>query len=55
VRRDSLRYEKRPVSLARSSGEYSIVREGLAEGEEIAVSQLFTLKALSRFEQFSEE
>jgi cobalt-zinc-cadmium efflux system membrane fusion protein len=55
VRRDSLSFEKRPVRLARSSGEFSIVREGLTEGEQIAVSQLFTLKALSRFEQFAEE
>ena len=55
VRRDSLTYEKRPIRLARASGEFSIVREGLAEGEELAVSQLFALKALSRFEQFSEE
>lgn len=55
VRRDSLTYEKRPVRLARPSGEYSIVQEGLNEGERIAVSQLFSLKALSRFEQFAEE
>ena len=55
VQRDSLHFEKRPVELTRSAGEFSIVREGLTEGERIAVSQLFALKALSRFEQFSEE
>jgi len=55
VRRDALTFEKRPVRLARPTGDHSIVQEGLTEGEEIAVSQLFTLKALSRFEQFSEE
>ena len=48
-------YEKRVIDVA-DIGEGSIlVRKGLAPGEELAVSQVFSLKAISRFDIISEE
>lgn len=54
VRKSRLIYEKRTVSIIREVEGMTILGSGLREGEEVAVSQLFTLKALSRFEQFAE-
>ena len=48
-------YEKRIIIVA-DIGEGSVfVREGLSPGEEVAVSQVFSLKAISRFDIISEE
>jgi cobalt-zinc-cadmium efflux system membrane fusion protein len=54
VRKGALLFEKRPVSIARDVEGMTVLRSGIQEGEEVAISQLFTLKALSRFEQFAE-
>lgn len=55
VRRDSLTFEKRPITISRTTDEEVVVASGLEEGEEVAVSQVFSLKALERYEQFAEE
>ncbi|MEE4115436.1 MAG: efflux RND transporter periplasmic adaptor subunit [Marinilabiliaceae bacterium] len=48
-------YEKRVINVA-DIGEGSVlVRGGLSTGEELAVSQVFSLKAISRFDIISEE
>lgn len=55
VRLDETRYEKRPIRLMKILDERAIVDVGLEEGEEVAVSQVFSLKALGKFEEFAEE
>ncbi len=55
VRKDSLTFEKRVITIGRITGDQVIVAAGLDEGEEVAVSQVFSLKALGRFEQYAEE
>lgn len=55
VKKDDGLYEKRIIIVA-DIGEGSVfVREGLSPGEEVAVSQVFSLKAISRFDIISEE
>ncbi len=48
-------YEKRPITIRRTVGTMAIIQSGLNEGEEVAINQIFTLKALSRFEEFAED
>jgi membrane fusion protein, heavy metal efflux system len=48
-------YEKRLITIRAIQNNYAIVDSGLEKSEEIAVSQVFSLKALSRFEQIAEE
>lgn len=48
------RFEKRPVTLGRQGGDRVIVSGGIQPGEEVAVTQVFTLKALARFSEFAE-
>ncbi len=55
VRKDSLTYEKRVLTIGRITADQVIVAEGLEEGEDVAISQVFSLKALGRFEQYAEE
>ncbi len=55
VKHSSVQFEKRPIQIHRIVGNKVIVASGLAEGEAIAINQIFTLKALSRFEEFAEE
>jgi cobalt-zinc-cadmium efflux system membrane fusion protein len=55
VKRDELTYEKRTVRLQRMLQESAIVYSGLSPGEEVAVSQVFSLKALGKFEEFAED
>ena len=55
VRKDSLTFEKRVITIGRVTEDRVIVAAGLDEGEEVAVSQVFSLKALGRFEQYAEE
>jgi cobalt-zinc-cadmium efflux system membrane fusion protein len=55
VRLDPLTYEKRPVDIERMANEVVIVAEGLKEGEEVATSQVFSLKALGRYSAYAEE
>lgn len=54
VRKADNKFEKRYIKINESRGEYAIVRSGLKENEEIATSQVFSLKALARYEQFAE-
>lgn len=55
VKKDDGLYEKRIITIA-DIGEGSVfVREGLSPGEKIAISQVFSLKAISRFDIISEE
>ncbi len=47
-------YEKRAVVTGRMSEDEVIIISGLSEGESIATSQIFNLKALAKFEEFAE-
>lgn len=47
-------YEKRPVEINRATADFAIIGSGLEAGDNIAVSQVFSLKALERFEQFAD-
>jgi len=49
-----LTYEKRPVLINRMTDEYAIIESGLKEGERIATTQVFSLKALERFEKYAD-
>jgi len=55
VKVGDLRYEIRQIAISRIMEDTAIVSNGLAEGEEVAVSQVFSLKALGKFEEFAEE
>ena len=55
VQKSDLIFEKRKVEVPEFRGKYAVVRKGLEKGEKIAVSQIFSLKALSRFDKISEE
>lgn len=48
-------YEKRTIQVLDIGEENVFVRSGLSQGEEVAVTQVFSLKALSRFDIISEE
>ena len=52
---DPLTFEKRPVEIERMAEDAVIVAAGLMEGEEVATSQVFSLKALGRYAQYAEE
>ena len=54
VRLDNNKYEKRFIEIYKTIEKYSIISSGLNDGEQIAISQVFSLKALGRFEQFAE-
>lgn len=48
-------YEVRKVNIKTMNDNEAIILSGLNEDEEIAVSQIFSLKALARYEQIAEE
>lgn len=48
-------YEKRIIEVLDIGEENVFVRSGLSNGEEVAVTQVFSLKALSRFDIIAEE
>lgn len=54
VQHSPLEYEKRTVVVRRSTAENAIIESGLEPGEKVAVTQVFSLKALERFEQFAD-
>lgn len=54
VQHSPIEYEKRKVTVRRATAENAIIESGLEPGEKIAVSQVFSLKALERFEQFAD-
>jgi cobalt-zinc-cadmium efflux system membrane fusion protein len=55
VRLDDHTYEMRPVAIREIANGFAVVTSGLASGEQVAAGQVFSLKALSRFKQISEE
>lgn len=48
-------YEKRPVKISEIRDKFVIIESGLSEGEEVAISRVFSLKALSRYHMMAEE
>jgi cobalt-zinc-cadmium efflux system membrane fusion protein len=54
VKRDRNTFEKRVISLSKFTGNQAIVESGLQSGEEVAVTQVFSLKALSKYDEFAE-
>jgi len=48
-------YEKRPIDVSELRDKFVFINSGLANAEEVAVSNVFSLKALSRFDIISEE
>jgi len=54
VQRSPREYEKRIVEVERMTDDRAVIGSGLKPGEKIAVSQVFSLKALERFEQFAD-
>lgn len=54
VHLSELEYEKRTVNIARITDEHAILNGGLEPGEKVAITQVFSLKALERFEQFAD-
>lgn len=55
VRRDAQTFERRTLTLGRIGERDAVVVDGLRPGEEVAVSQVFSLKALGRYAQYAEE
>ena len=51
---NDLTYQKRDVKLSRITSEFAVVTAGLNVGEKIAVSQVFSLKALEKFGEFAD-
>lgn len=54
VQIDKNKFEKRFIEIYKTVEKFAIVNSGLKEGEKVATSQVFSLKALGRFEQFAE-
>lgn len=54
VQKTELEYEVREVNLVRMTAVNAILNGGLVAGEKIAISQVFSLKAVERFEQFAD-
>lgn len=48
-------FEKRPIEVSEIRDKYVFVTNGIVNGEEVAVTNVFSLKALSRFEIVTEE
>jgi cobalt-zinc-cadmium efflux system membrane fusion protein len=55
VKIDDKKYDKRIINIDRLAGDFAIVKDGLEQGSEVAVTQVFALKALSKFGEFAEE
>lgn len=55
VRLDDRTFEPRPIQVERVSEDHAVVRAGLKAGEVVAISQVFSLKALARYEKYAEE
>ena len=49
------KFEQRSVVIDKIYDQSAIISKGLTEGEEIAVNQIFSLKALLRYEDYAEE
>jgi cobalt-zinc-cadmium efflux system membrane fusion protein len=48
-------FEKRKVDVQEFHEKYAVVRSGLAKNERLAATNIFSLKALSRFDKIAEE
>ena len=48
-------FEKRKVDVQEFREKYAVVRSGLDKNERLASTQIFSLKALSRFDKIAEE
>ena len=55
VQISELAYEKRKVDVQEFRDKYAVVRKGLEKNERLAATQIFSLKALSRFDKIAEE
>lgn len=55
VKQDQNTFELRPIEVDQIIGESVFVASGLNTGEEVAITKVFSLKALSRFDIISEE
>lgn len=55
VKIDDSTFEKRKVDIQEFREKYAIVRNGLQKNEHLASSQIFSLKALSRFDKIANE
>lgn len=55
VRVNDKTFEKRKINVQEFRNNYAIVKSGLDKNEQLAVNQIFSLKALSRFDKISEE
>jgi cobalt-zinc-cadmium efflux system membrane fusion protein len=54
VQHSTNRYEKRNIEIRRITENAAIIDSGLDMNEKVAVSQIFSLKALGKFEEFAE-
>lgn len=54
VRQSLGQYVKRVVEVVRMTNDRAVIGSGLQPEEEIAITQVFSLKALERFEQFAD-
>lgn len=55
VQISELVYEKRKLDIQEFRDKYAVVRKGLEKNERLATTQIFSLKALSRFDKIAEE
>ena len=55
VKKGDRQFEKREISLREIRDNYVVLQSELQVGEQVAVTQVFSLKALSRYEQIAEE
>jgi cobalt-zinc-cadmium efflux system membrane fusion protein len=54
VRREPTVWEKRFIEIERITPNSAIVSSGLADGDDVATSQVFSLKALGKYEEFAD-
>ena len=55
VKKSENTFEKRTIEISETINEFAFARSGIFENDELAISQVFSLKALSRYELISEE
>lgn len=55
VKHDGRHFEKRRLKVREIRDQLAFVESGIENDEEVAVTQVFSLKALARFSQFAEE
>ena len=55
VKKGDRQFEKREITLREIRDDYAILSGGLEVGEQVAITQVFSLKALSRYDLIAEE